>query len=399
MKYYSRNTYLLQIEPFIDKPLIKVLSGQRRVGKSYLLLQIIDYIKENIKDCNIISVNKEDLEFDFIHNYQQLYDYILSKSTPGKNYVFIDEIQEITDFHKAIRSLLQKGNYDIYCTGSNADILAGDIANTLSGRYIEFKIYGLSYIEFLQFHEIENNQQSLNRYLSHGGLPFLIHLPNTDKVVYEYLKNIYNTIYFKDVVSRYNIRNVSFLTDLTKYIANNCGSIFSAHTIAKYLKSQQIKVSYDVITNYLSYLESAHFVHRVKRMELTGKKIFEIGEKVFFEDIGLRNSIAGYKADDIGKVMENVVYKQLLIWGYEVFVGVNRSMEIDFVAIKENERIYVQVAYLLKDTETIEREFGNLLKIKDNFPKYVISMDNIETPNTYKGVISMNLADFLTMKN
>ncbi len=397
MKYYSRLTYLSMIKPFIDTGLIKVITGQRRTGKSYLLLQLIDLVKENKPNCNIISINKEDLEFDLIKNYKDLNDFVISKSDTGKNYVFIDEIQEIQEFHKCIRSLLQKGNYDIYCTGSNADMLSGDLANTLSGRYIEFKVHALSYTEFLQFHLLNNNEQSLQRYLKHGGLPFLIHLPNDDKIVFEYLKNIYNTIYFKDIVSRFNIRNVSFLTDLTKYIADNCGSIFTANTISKYLKSQNIKISYDVIINYMGYLENAHFIHRVKRVDIHGKKIFEIGEKAFFDDIGLRNSIAGYKIDDISKIMENAVYNHLIIRGYEVNIGVNKNMEIDFVATKDNEKIYVQVTYLLKDTSTIEREFGNLLKIKDNFPKYVISMDSIDIPNSYKGIINMSLRNFLSM--
>ncbi|MEA3450806.1 MAG: ATP-binding protein, partial [Bacteroidota bacterium] len=280
----------------------------------------------------------------------------------------------------------------------NADMLSSDLATVLSGRYIEFKINSLSFLEFLQFHQLKNTEKSLQRYLKHGGLPFLYLLPNDDKTVFEYLKNVYNTIFFKDIVSRFNIRNVSFLTDLTKYLADNCGSIFSANSIEKYLKSQKIKVSYEVIINYLDYLERAFFIHRVKRSEIGGKKIFEIGEKVYFEDIGLRNSLVGYHIKDIHKIMENVVFNHLKYNDFDITIGVNKNTEIDFVATKNTEKIYIQVAYLLKDKETIQREFGNLLKIKDNYPKYVVSMDKIETISTYQGIINLSLKEFLSMK-
>jgi len=396
MENFIRPSYLNSIKPFIGKQIIKVLTGQRRTGKSYLMLQIIDFIKQNNAEANIISINKEEFEFDFIKNYNDLYNYVKEKSKETKNYLFIDEIQEITEFEKAIRSLLHTGNYDIYCTGSNANMLSSDLATVLSGRYVEFNIHSLSYLEFLQFHHKENTEQSLQTYLKRGGLPFLIHLPDDDKTIFEYLKNISNTIFFKDIVSRFNIRNVSFLSDLTKYLANNCGSLFSANSIEKYLKSQKIKVSYDIILNYLDYLEKAYFIHRVKREDISGKKIFEIGEKVYFEDIGLRNSMVGYNLNDIHKIMENAVYLHLKTNNYEINIGVNKQMEIDFVGTKNNEKIYVQVAYLLNDTKTIEREFGNLLKIEDNYSKILVSMNNMETLNTYKGIKNVTLREFLS---
>jgi len=396
MENFIRPSYLNSIKPFIGKQIIKVLTGQRRTGKSYLMLQIIDFIKQNNAEANIISINKEEFEFDFIQNYTDLYNYVKEKSKETKNYLFIDEIQEITEFEKAIRSLLHTGNYDIYCTGSNANMLSSDLATVLSGRYVEFNIHSLSYLEFLQFHHKENTEQSLQTYLKRGGLPFLIHLPDDDKTIFEYLKNISNTIFFKDIVSRFNIRNVSFLSDLTKYLANNCGSLFSANSIEKYLKSQKIKVSYDIILNYLDYLEKAYFIHRVKREDISGKKIFEIGEKVYFEDIGLRNTMVGYNLNDIHKIMENAVYLHLKTNNYEINIGVNKQMEIDFVGTKNNEKIYVQVAYLLNDTKTIEREFGNLLKIEDNYSKILVSMNNVETLNTYKGIKNVTLREFLS---
>lgn len=399
MKYFKRNTYLKKIEPFINKQLIKVLTGQRRTGKSFLMLQLIDYIKQNIKNANIISINKEEFEFDFINNYTDLYDYVCKQSKKNNNYLFIDEIQEIEGFEKALRSLLKTEKYDIYCTGSNANMLSGELATLLSGRYIQFEIHSLSYPEFLQFHNLGNESGSLERYLKHGGLPFLIHLPDNDKIIYDYLKNIYNTIFFKDIVSRFNIRNVNFLNDLTKYLANHTGSIFSAHSIEKYLKSQKIKVSYDVIINYLDYLNQSYFIHRIKRESISGKKIFEIGEKVYFEDIGLRNALVGYSVNDIHKIMENVVYNHLVYNDFEVTIGVDKQREVDFIASKNNEKIYVQVTYRLTDNSTIEREFGNLIKIEDNYRKYVVSMDAIGTINTYKGIKHLLLKEFLSTNN
>jgi predicted AAA+ superfamily ATPase len=396
MKNYIRQNYIDRIKPFINKQLIKVLTGQRRVGKSYILSQLVDIIKEQEPESNIIFIDKEAFEFDFLKSYIDLYNYIKTKSSASKNYIFIDEIQEISEFQKALRSLLSENIYDIYCTGSNAYTLSGDLATLLGGRYIEFRIHSLSFSEFIQFHQLENNTETLNRYLKYGGLPFLIHLPNDEKTIFEYLKNIYNSIFFKDIVSRYQLKNVSFLTDLTKFTAENCGSLFSARKISQYLKSQQIKASPEVIINYLSYLENAFFIHRVKRTDIEGKKIFEIGEKLYFDDIGLRNSIIGYRKTDIGKIMENAVYLHLLINEWSVTVGFSNQLEVDFVATKNGEKMYIQVAYLLQNNSTIEREFGNLLAIEDNYKKIVITMDKLEQGNSYKGISIINLKEFLS---
>ncbi len=395
MELFKRENYLRQIWPFVDKPLIKVLTGQRRTGKSYLLLQMMDRIRQENPMARLIYVNKEEMEFDAIKNYQDLYEYVVGKAQQRHNYLFVDEIQEIEGFEKALRSLLLKGNFDLYCTGSNAQMLSGELATLLSGRYVEFPVHSLSYGEFLQFHGLANGRAALWRFLKHGGMPFLIHLPDNDKVVFEYLKSIYNTIFFKDIISRYNIRNMAFLTDLVKFLASHCGSVFSTNSIAKYLKAQQIKVSYDLIVSYLAFLETAYVVQRVKRTDLVGKKLFEIGEKVFFEDVGLRNALAGFRPDDMGQIMENVVHSHLRFCGYNVLVGVFKNAEVDFVAEKNNEKIYVQVAYLLQDAQTIEREFGNLLQIDDNYPKYVVSMDEMESINTHRGIEHVRLDDFL----
>ncbi len=396
MQYIKRKKYLERIVPFIDKQLIKVLTGLRRSGKSFLLFQIMDYIKQQHPEANIIYINKEDLSFDHLKTYSQLYQYVKSQSAEELNYVFVDEVQDIEQFEKALRSLLSEG-YDIYITGSNSKLLSGDLATYLSGRYVEFNIHPLSYPEYLVFHGLEDSDEALEQYLKFGGMPMLIHLEKNNTVIYDYLQNLYNTVFFKDIVTRYRVRQTAFLSDLIKFLASNVGSLLSASSIAKYLKSQNIKVSTDVVLNYIEYLASAFVVRKVNRIDLEGKKIFEVNQKVYFEDIGVRNSITGYSQRDIHKLIENVIFNHLLINGYTIYVGQGRDYEIDFVAEKMNERIYVQATYLLSDETTMEREFGNLLKVEDNYPKYVVSLDPLQASNTYKGIKSLHLRDFLLL--
>lgn len=396
-EYIRRPTYLELIKPYIDKDIIKVLIGQRRVGKSYMLFQIMDEIISQQVDPEIIYINKELDDFENIRGYKDLLDFIKSKEVgTGKKYIFIDEVQDIEDFEKALRSLQAKGGYDIYCTGSNAKLLSGELATYLSGRYVELKIYGLSFSEFLEFHKLDNNQESLIKFLKYGGLPYLINLELDEHIVYDYLKNIYAAILFKDVVKRHNVRNISFLENLVKYLADNTGSLVSSKKISDFLKSQRIQISPQLVLDYLSHLESAFFIFKVLRADIVGKKIFEIGEKYYFEDLGLRHSIIGYKANDINKIIENAVYQHLKISGYIVHVGKSGDKEIDFVCEKSGKKIYVQVTYLLQDEKTIEREFGNLLDIKDNYPKYVVSMDEAMSGSDFKGIEHIHISDFIS---
>lgn len=395
MQVFTRNIYLNKIKPFIGKQLIKVLTGQRRVGKSFLLLQLIDLINSQYQNANIIHIDKENNDFSFIKNHIDLDTYIKQKSIKGTNYVFIDEVQEISDFQLTLRSLLTAGNYDLYCTGSNAYTLSGDLATLLSGRYIEVRVHSLSFIEYKEFYQLDNSIDTLNRYIKYGGLPFLIHLPNDEKVIFDYLKNVYNTIFFKDIVSRFQLKNASFLTDLTRFIAETCGSLFSARKISQYLKSQHIKTTPEAIINYLWYLENAFFIHRVKRTDIEGKKQFDIGEKLYFDDLGLRHSIIGYRQADIGKIIENIVFLHLKIHEWNVTVGYSEQKEVDFIAEKNGEKLYIQVAYMLNNENTVAREFGNLLAIADNFPKMVVTMDNLIAGASYKGIIQTHLLDFL----
>ncbi|MCD4664891.1 MAG: ATP-binding protein [Bacteroidales bacterium] len=393
--YIERDIYFQKIIPFIDKDIIKVFIGQRRVGKSYILYQLMNYIADNKPGNNIIYINKEFSDFDFITNHEELNNFVQTQTLPGRNFLFIDEVQDILNFEKSLRSLLASGKYDIYCTGSNSQLLSGDIAGHLSGRYIEIKIYSLSYLEFLQFHKLENGDAALKKYISFGGLPYLIHVKLKETIAYEYLKNVYATVLFKDVVRRHNIRNVYFLEGLVKFLSDNIGSLVSATKISKYLKSQRVNMSTQIVLNYLSYLTDALLVYKVERQNIQGKKILETNEKYYFEDWGLRNSIAGFNPSDIGKLIENIVFLHLLISGYQIHVGVFGENEIDFVCQKQNEIMYVQVAYLIANENTIQREYGNLLKIKDNYPKYVVSMDEFQG-NTYEGIRHLHLREFLS---
>jgi predicted AAA+ superfamily ATPase len=390
-----RESYISKIEPFINTSLIKVLTGQRRVGKSYLLYQLINLISEKFDPANIIYINLEDLSFDFIKNASDLNDYVIRNlSSTNPNYIFIDEIQDVEDFEKALRSLVLNENIDIYISGSNAKMLSGELATTLSGRYIEFIVYSLSYPEFLKFHSLDDADESLALYMKYGGLPYIINLPLNDDVIFEYLKNIYSTIIYRDVVSRYNLRNTQFLERLVIFLADNVGSLFSAKKISDFLKSQKVNISSQQIQNYIKYLSSAFIILPARRYDIVGKRIFEIGDKYFFENIGIRNAIVGYKTNDIAKILENIVYNHLLFCGYSVKVGVLKAQEIDFVCERKNEKKYVQVTYMLDKEETVKREFGNLLKIGDNHSKVVVSMDKFGGSG-YDGIEHIYIRDFL----
>ena len=391
----KRSSYLERVKPFIGQNIIKVLTGQRRVGKSYLLFQIIQWIKEQDNKASILYINKEDLAFSFLKTAEDLNEYLVSNIAQSKKtYVFIDEIQDIENFGDALRSLLLQSNLDIYCTGSNANLLSGDIAGHLSGRYIAIEVFSLSYPEFIFFHGLKENDQSLNKYLKYGGLPYLIHLELKDEIVFEYLKNIYQSIVYRDIINRYAIRNVNFLEQLVVFLAAHTGSLFSAKKISDFLKSQKIKMAPNQVQNYIQHLVNAFLIHKVGRYDLIGKRMFEIGEKYYFENLGIRNGLWGYRLEDRGKLMENCVYNHLVYKGYKVLVGKLGTKEIDFIAEKAGEKLYIQVALSINDASTLERELGNLQQIKDNYPKKVITMEAF-SGNTVAGIQIESLREFL----
>ena len=393
--YIERPLYLNRILPFVGKDIMKVLVGQRRVGKSYMLFQLMDRIAEKNPQGQQIYINKELHEFSHIQTADDLIAHVESRRQIERQlYLFVDEIQDIEKFENALRSFQAGGGVDIYCTGSNAKLLSGELATYLSGRYVEIKLYSLSYPEFLQFHGLERGREAFNTYLQFGGLPYLHNLALEESVVFDYLRNILDAILLKDIVARYEIRNVHFLQRLTHFLADNVGSLVSARKISDFLKAQQVKVSHNLVLDYLSHLTSAFLVFRAGRYDIVGKKIFEIGEKYYFEDLGLRHALVGFRGADINKILENVVYSNLRAAGYGVLVGRIGEREVDFVCERDGERLYVQVAYLIPDDEVRHREFGNLLAIRDNFPKVVVSMDEV-TGGSYEGVRHMHIEDFL----
>jgi len=390
----GRPLYAQKIEPFIGKDVIKVFVGQRRVGKSYLMRDIQKRLQDRADAPPVIAIDKELHAFDDIHDAATLIRYVEKHATGSFHALFIDEVQEITDFERALRSLNASGRFDIYCSGSNANLLSRELSTLLAGRCIEIDVFPLTFPEFLTFHKLENSDESLRTYLKHGGLPYLRHLDRTDDVVFEYLQNIYQAILFRDVVTRHQIRNLDLLARLVQFLADNVGSLVSANAIAKFLKSQHLAASTKVILEYLGYLEEACFVCKVPRYDIRGKRIFEVNDKFYFADLGLRNAIAGYRPGDINKLLENAVYHHLVAHGHDVKVGVLGEAEVDFVATKGDQITYYQVAYQLSDERVVAREFGNLAKIPDHYPKRVITMDPMAAGNR-QGIEHIHIRDFL----
>ncbi len=392
-----RQAYIDKIEKYLGKETIIVLVGQRRVGKSYMMKTVRDQKASN-PDNNIIYIDKEKREFDSIRNYQDLNQYIDEHFVASKhNYILIDEIQDITEFERSIRSFRTEPNTDIIITGSNAKMLSNELSTLIGGRYKEIYIQSLSYEEFLVFHQLPDNDDSLAKYIQYGGLPGLAKIGLEEDDAREYQMDIFHTVLLKDVIMRNRIRNVPFLENLVRFLADNTGKLISANSIAKYMKSQGESITSTVIINYISFLCEAYILHKVNRFDIHGKRIFETNDKFYFEDNGIRNALAGgTREGDIEKVIENIIYQHLIRLGYQVYVGQLQAGEIDFVCTKpDGQRIYVQASYIIADMATREREFGNLRAINDNYPKYVISMTPLLTHNDDNGITHLHLRKFL----
>ena len=396
MELVSRPNYYSKVEKLLGKGILIVLTGQRRVGKSYVMKELVQ--RKQTEDANVIYIDKEKTAFDFIANYKDLVAYIDEQRKPNKHtYILIDEVQEIEEFERGLRNYYDSPEIDIIVTGSNSDTLSSDLATLLSGRYVEIFIQGLSYEEFLIFHQLEDNDDALRKYINYGGLPGLRPMGLEDpEVVRQYLQGVHNTILVKDIVRRKKVRNVPFLENLIKYVGDNIGKPLSATNIQNYMTSNKNEVSKNLILKYLKATTEAFLVHNVTRYNLRGKKLLESNTKYYFGDVGLRNFVVGgRRADDIEKIVENLVYQHLIRLGYKVNVGQMYATEIDFVGTKGDDTIYVQASYLITEESTFEREFGNLQKINDNYPKYVISMTPFLDSSKYEGIIHLPLAKFL----
>ena len=397
MELVYRPYYYSKVEKFLGTGVLLVLTGQRRVGKSYVMREVVQRKRQDSDSC-VIYIDKEKTDFDFIQNYKDLVAYIDERREPNKHtFILIDEVQEIEGFERGLRNYYDNPDIDIIVTGSNSDTLSSDLATLLSGRYVEIFVQGLSYEEFLIFHNLEDSDDTLRRYINFGGLPGLRPIGLDDpEVVRQYLQGVYNTILVKDIVRRKKVRNVSFLENLIKYVGDNIGKPLSATNIQNHMTSNKNEVSKNLILNYLKAMSEAFLVHNVTRFNLHGKKLLENNDKYYFGDVGLRNFIVGgRRANDIEKIVENIVYQHLIRLGYKVTVGQMYATEIDFVGTKGDDTIYVQAAYLISEESTFEREFGNLQKINDNYPKYVISMTPFMDSSKYEGIIHVPLADFL----
>lgn len=397
MQPITRKLYADKVDAWIGKGQIIVLIGQRRVGKSYILKDFFERHRDEPQG-NFIYINKERKKFDTIKTHEQLNAYVDEHwKEDAHNYILIDEVQEIEGWEKSVRSYRIEDSTDIIITGSNSKMLSSELSTLIGGRYQEIYVLSLSYKEFIQFHGLAECDDTLWLYLNYGGLPGLKQVGLSDEeLVWDYIKGVYHTVMLKDIVERNSIRNVSFLNTLLRYFADTIGKLNSLNNISKYMKSQGQDVAVKSIVSYLSYFKDAYLLSSVERYDIHGKKLLESNEKIYFGDIGLRNLIAGGEREgDIEKVMENVVYQQLLRMGYAVSVGQLRAGEVDFVCTKSNERVYVQVAYLIASPETEEREFGCLENIKDNYPKYVISMTPLVRRSDRQGITHLGLREFL----
>ncbi|MDE6576886.1 MAG: ATP-binding protein [Muribaculaceae bacterium] len=399
MEIIIRQNYLSHIITHLNRGMMIILVGQRRVGKSFMLRQLHHWLEENRPEGHVIYINKELLSFSHLTNATLLYEYVVKSLIDNKeNYLLIDEVQDIEGYENALRSLHAEDRCQIIATGSNAYIFSSELSTRLAGRYIEIPIYGLSYREFLEFHKLDDSDESLKDYLRVGGLPGLRMYDIKDEIhVRDYLQGVYTTIMMRDVITRENIRNASFIENLSRFMADNDGKLISINSIVKFMKSQGEKISEAMLSSYISYLCKALIINPVARYDIHGKRLFEMIFKYYFADHGLRNYLCGFDLrNSIEKVMENVVYLHLLQQGYKVNVGILRAGEVDFVATKDSDTIYVQVTYLPVSEETIKREFGNLAAIKDNYPKYVVSMDPLSGGlSEYPGIRHLHLRDFL----
>ena len=397
MEVITRKYYADIVDSWIGKGNIVAIVGSRRVGKSYVVKDFIQRHNDD-KDANIIYIDKEKKAFKDIKTKDDLDSWIEDRFLPGKhNYILIDEAQEIDHFEESVCNWYTEENTDVIITGSNSKMLSGELATLIAGRHVEVRIHPLTYSEFLEFHHLADSDESLMTYLKYGGLPGLRKVGlDSDEQVWAYLSSVFNTIMLKDIIERHDIRNISFLNNLIAFYADTTGKLTSANSISKYMKAQQEDVSSNLILLYRGFYAEAYLLDVVPRYDIHGKKIFQSNEKIYWDDLGLRNLKAEGNMDSyIEKVIENAVYKHLCYLGYEVKVGVLNAGEVDFVCTKPGETIYVQASYIVAEQTTRDREFGPLEKIRDNHPKYVISATPLLTQRDENGITHLSLRRFL----
>lgn len=399
----NRDLYLTQLIQYKDKPLIKVITGIRRSGKSTLLLLYEKFLLENnVEKSQIVHMNFESFEFDAIKDYTQLHSYIQKRlsSKADKHYLLLDEVQQIKSWEKAVNSLMVDANVDIYITGLNAYLLSSELATLLSGRYVEIKMQPLSFKEFLEFNKIEqsdNVQKAFEQYLRFGGLPTVVELLENPNTVAGFLEGVYNTVLMKDVIERNEVRDAALLESILKFLASNVGNIVSTKKISDYLTSNGRKTTSDTTDNYLRMLEKAFIIYRANRYDLKGKMYLKTLEKYYLVDMGIRNQLVGTRNTDHGHILENIVFFELLRRGYNVRIGKIGDLEVDFVASKNDELVYYQVSATILDEKTRERELKPLLDIHDNYPKYVLTGDKTIFDD-YQGIKIVNIIDFLLLQ-
>jgi predicted AAA+ superfamily ATPase len=400
---FIRDKYLDKINEFIGNNLIKVLVGQRRVGKSYLLRQIIyRLIKNGVKPKNVFYINKEYTDFDFITNYKELEtlisEYKQELKPKGRVYVFIDEIQNITGWEHLINSYSQNytEDYEIFISGSNSQLLSGELASLLSGRYIQFQILPFNYLEYISIKQLENSKKSYLEYMQTGGLPELFHLPN-DETKWHYISSIKDTVLLRDIIQRYNIKDACLLQDIFSFLVNNASNLISINSIIKYFSGKNRKTNYETVANYIEYLQNTFLIHQVERFNIKGKEVLAGNSKYYINDLSFKNYLYSGFEYGFGYMLENIIFLQLINSGYKVYIGYLRNKEIDFIATKNKRTIYIQVAYLLIDKATIDREYSEFENIPDNFEKFIVSLDDIALPNKngIQNVLAWEIDDIL----
>lgn len=395
---YVRQKYINRIIPFIDKPVIKIITGIRRSGKSTIMIQLLNHLKDSgVNSEKIIYINMESLDNSRFLDIHELHKFVREQKikTGGKIYLFIDEVQEIPDWEKVVNSFFADDDADIFVTGSNSKLLSGELATLLTGRYVEFNVYPLVFSEFSAV--IKNKSEIIprfNQFLKYGGMPGIHHLQFEELNIYQYLSSIRDSVVLKDVISRNNIRDIDLLNKIIAFVFDNAGNVMSSRKIAEFFNNERRSVGHETILNYLDYLESAFIIKRVPRYNLKGKKLLETNEKIYLTDIGFRHALFGYREKDISLFLENIVFIELKSRGYDVKIGKIDDLEVDFIAERTGEKMYIQVCYLLTDEAVRNRETRPFFKINDNFPKYLLTMDTIPE-SSEDGIIRKYLPSWL----